>query len=277
MKRTIVAIILMFINGFAYAASFNIGDKDVLIPAPQGFSYVTQDMDAVYRLSLQAADSMNDKLAYYISDSDIPTAMNGEIPPLERTFILKVSKQLKNMIIGSKDFAEIKNMTKLQNKEIFDSIKSQMPGLAKDISEGISNEFDVDFTMQLSQMVPLDPHYETDNALAYSTYVKYGVMAEGAEEEFILSSTSTIVNVAGKVLFLYCYAPKNDLEWTRSASKLWSEQIMASNSQPPTKTSVGRGIDWNKVIEKVIVGTVLGGLFSLIIGVLSIFKKKKKG
>lgn len=277
MKRTMVAIILIFISGYAYAGSFNIGGKDVVIPDPKGFSYVTQEMVAVYRLSLQIADPKNDQLAYYISDSDIPMALNGEIPPLEQTFLLKVNKQLKNMVISSEDFADLKNMTKRQNKEFFESIKSQVPGLMKDASEGISKEFNVDFAMQISQMVPLNPHYEADNALSYSMYINYGVSTEGSKDESIVSATATYVNVAGKVLFLYCYGPKGDLEWTRSASKEWAEQIMNSNSQPPAELAGGRGMDWNKVIEKGIIGAVTGGLIALIIGVLSIFRKKKKG
>jgi len=276
MRRTVVVIILFFISGLAYANNFNIGGKDVVIPTPQGFSYVTQEMNAVYRLSLRMVDPKNDQLAYYISDSDTPMAMSGEIPPLERTFLVKVNKQLKNMVIGSKDFTELKNMTKRQNKEIFESVKSQVPGLMKDASEGISKEFDVDFAIQISQMIPLEPHYEAGNALSYSMYINYGVTTEGTKEESIVSATVTYANVAGKVLFLYCYAPKAELEWTRSASKSWAEQIMNSNSQPPAGSSGGRGMDWSKVFEKGIVGAVLGGLIALIIGVLSFLKKKKK-
>ena len=197
MKRTLVAIILVFIAGIAYADSFNIGGKDVVIPSPSGFSIITQEMNAVYRLSLQMADSKNDQLAYYISDSGIPMAMNGELPPLERTLLLKVNKQLKNMVIGSKDFAELKNATKLQNKELFESVKTQIQGLMKDASEGISKEFDVNFAMQISQMIPFEPHYEADNALSYSMYINYGVTKEGATEDLIVSATFTIVNVAG--------------------------------------------------------------------------------
>lgn len=276
MKKTLTVILLIFITGSAYAETFSVGGKELVIPSPQGFSRVTQQMDVVYRMSLQMVDPKNDQLAYYISDSDIPSAMAGELPSLERTFLLKVNKQLKNMVIGSKDFAELKSMTKRQNKEIFESVKSQVPGLMKGTSEGISQEFDVDFALQISQMLPLDPHYEADNALAYSMYINYGVSAEGTKEELIVSATTTFVNVSGKVLFLYCYGPQDELEWTRNASKSWAENVMISNIQPPTRSSDGRGMDWNKVFERGILGAIIGGLIALIFGVLSIFKKRKK-
>lgn len=276
MKRTIIAIILIFIGSYAYAGSFNIGGKVVVIPDPQGFSRVTQEMDAVYRLSLQLADPKNDLLAYYISDSDIPTAMNGNIPSLERTFLLKVNKQFVNMVVGSKDFAVLKNMTKRQNKEIFESVKSQVQDLMKDKIEGISNELDVDLAMQISQVIPLDPHYEADNALSYSMYIHYVTTIDGTKKDFIKSATATYVNVAGKVLFLYCYGTKGELEWTKSASRSWVEQIMNSNSRPPARSPRERGINWEKAIEKGIVGAVSGGFIALIIGVVTAFKKREK-
>lgn len=277
MKSAIVITFLVFIAGFASDETFSIGGKELVIPTPRGFSRITQDMDAVYRMSLQLVDPQNDQLAYYISDSDIPTAKVGELPSLERTFILKVNKQLKNMVIGSEDFAKLKNITKSQNKEIFESVRSKIPGRMKGISEGISKEFDVDFALQISRVIPLDPHFESDNALAYSMYIAYGISAEGTKDESIVSATVTFVNVSGKVLFLYCYGPQDELEWTRSASKYWAEKTMDSNTQPPTRSSGGRRMEWNKIIEKGIGGAVIGGLIALILGALSLFRKKKPG
>ena len=108
---------------------FDIGGKEITIPTPDGYVRVTKEMDAVYRISMQMADPMNDLLAYYINVSDAPTALQGNIPLLERTFMLKVNKNLKGMLVGSRDFAELKNVTKRQNQEIFESLKSQIPNL----------------------------------------------------------------------------------------------------------------------------------------------------
>jgi hypothetical protein len=275
MKNILCIIVLLIFTESVYADTFYVGGKQLDIPSPKDFSRVTEQMEAVYRLSLQMADPMNDQLAYYIAESDIPVAMAGEMPPLQRYFVLKVNKELKNTVVGSKEFAELASMAKRQNTEILKSVESKIPSVMKKTSKGISKEFDVNFALQLSQMVPLDPHYETDNAFAYSMYVNYGVSVEGEKEDLIVSATATFVNVAGKILFLYCYGPQEDLEWTRNASKAWAGSVMASNSEPPARSSGGRGMDWNRVIEKGIVGAIIGGLMALIFGVFSRFKKKK--
>ena len=268
---------LFTLNTYVFAESFDIGGKEITIPTPDGYVRVTKEMDAVHRLSMQMADPVNELLAYYILESDSQTAMEGNVPPLERTFMFKVSKNLKGMLIGTRDFAELKSMTKRQNKELFESVKSQIPGLMDKTSKGISKEFDMNFAMEISQLIPLDPHYEADNSLSYSMYINYGISTEGAKEESVLSATTNIVNVSGKVLFLYCYGTKSDLEWTRNASRAWAESVITSNAQPPSQSSGGHGINWENVIMKSIGGAIAGGSIALFLGILSIFKRKKNG
>lgn len=275
MKNLISIIFLLISYSLAHADNFNIGGKELDIPSPQGFARVTEQMDAVYRVSLQMSDPMNDQLAYYIAESDVPAAMAGEMPSLERYFILKVNKKIKDMVVGSKDFEKIKSLTKKENNDLLKTLESKTPGLMESTSKGISKEFDVDFALQLSQVVPLTPHHETDNSFAYSMYINYGVAVEGEKEEFIVSATATYVNAAGKVLFLYCYGPQENLEWTRNASKEWAGLVLSSNSLPPSRSSGGQGFDWSKVFEKGIVGAITGGLIALIFGVFS--RRKKKG
>lgn len=251
--------------------TFTINGKEIAVPAPKGFVRITDDMTSVVKIVQQMADPMNDTLAYYIMESDVPAAIAGEIPSLERTFILKVNKQLRNMTVGKNDFSQLKNITKSQNQQMFEDVKAQIPEHMKNMSQGMSQEFNVDFAMNISQMVPLEPHYEAENALASSMYINYGVSAGDENIEEIVSATSTFLNASGTVLFLYGYAPKDELEWTRSASMSWAESVMASNSQPPAK-SPGRGIDWNKVMEKGLVGAIVGALLA---GAASFFKRKK--
>lgn len=274
MKRTVIicAVILNTIN--VYAETFNIGGTEIVIPPPEGFTIVTQEMDAVYRLNLRMEDPQNDQLAYYISDMEVPAAVNGEMPSLEKTFIVKVSKQIKNMIIGLNDFKEFKNTIKLQNKEKFEEIKSQALGIFEKTNEGISEEFDINFAMRVTDMTPLDPHFETENILSYSMYINYGASIEREKKDGIVSSTNTCVNVAGKILFLYCYGPQNELEWTREVSKSWAEKIVNSNPNAPDKSTGTGGIDWRRVIGKGITGGISGAIIALLVGMMNFFKKK---
>jgi len=278
MKNLLVASFLFPLFAVVvFAEDFYVGETKLSIPPPAGYVRVTPEMDAVHRLIMQMSDPMNDLIAYYISESDAPSARQGIIPLLEKTFCVKVSKQLKGMTVGAPDFSEFKNIIKHQNQQIMEAVKSQIPELFDNISKGISKEFETDVAFKLSQIIPLEPHYESDNALAYSMYIKYGVAAGGRKGDIVTAVTSTFVNTAGKVLFLYCDTPKNELEWTRSACKLWAEAVMASNPQPPARSTDGGGFNWNKVLRNGIIGAIIGALIgALIFGGRALLKKQKK-
>ena len=152
---------------------------------------------------IAAADPANDTLASYILESGVPTAMAGELPPLKRYFILKVNRQLQNLTVGKDGFAEFKKIAREQNlDDLFKRVEPQIrEGMSK-MDEGLSQEFDTNFAMEISQMVPLAPHYEEESAIAFSVFVNYEVAAEGVKETNIVAATSTYLNAAGRVLLV---------------------------------------------------------------------------
>jgi len=213
----------------SFLEQYNIGGEEITIPSPDEYVRVTQQMDAVYRLHSHMGDPMNDLLASYIPQSDAAIAMQGELPLLERGLVLKVGKILKGMSVSSQDFADMKNEIKSQNKEIINSSLPKLQEITKEKGQGISKEFDVDLALEISQMIPLDPHYESENVFSYSMYIVYKISDPGNSEEYVTSATITLVNVSGKVISLYSYGAQNDIEWTQNSSKAWSKKITASN------------------------------------------------
>lgn len=235
MNKLLVSLLLLFFVGAIYADEFSIVGKKLEIPSPQGYLPITKKMDAVYRLSQQMTDPSNTQLAFYINESMISTALANEMPALDRYFILKINNRLKETLIKSKHFIELKDVLKKQNKKIFESLKTKMPAHMDGISKGVSKEFDVDFAIKVSKMVPFDPHYETDNALAYSLLINYRGTVGGDKDNMIVSATSTFLNLEGRVLLLFCYGAKDDIEWTREASKKWVEAILSEFKKTKSK------------------------------------------
>lgn len=235
MKRNIAITFLILLQSYSVAETFLINGKEIIVPAPEGFVRVTDDMTAMMKFVQQMEDPMNDTLAYYIMKSSVPAALAGEIPNSERTFQLKVNKQLRNMTVGNNYFSELKSMTKRQNQKMLENVKAQISEHIKKMNIGVSQEFNVDYAMKISQAVLLEPHYEAENALAFSMYLNFGFSAGEEKMDQIISGTSTLLNTVGTVLFLHCYASKDELKWTRDASMKWSNSVMISNTQPPAK------------------------------------------
>ena len=248
-----------------YADSFKVGSKSIEIPAPKGFVRVTPKMGKVKRFFDQLVDPANRTLANYISDADAPLAFADEIPELDQTFAVNVNRQLADAELSPKDFAELKAVLKSQNKEMYQKAKAQVEKNLKKASKGVSKELDVDLAMNVTNMVPLEPHVNEKNAFAFSMYVNYSVQSGNEKEDWVVAATGTIVNVSGKIVALYCYAPKDQLEWTRQASKEWSAKVLSSNGPPPSQSSgLGNGGGRGARRYGWIVALVVGGIIFLV-------------
>lgn len=254
----------LFGCSLACAETYRVDDKELNIPSPKGFVRVTQQMDAVYRLNQLTTSSSNEQLAFYIQESDVPTAMSGALPKLNRYFSLQLNKKLKGTFVTTKDFGNFKSVIKRQNADLYKSLENKLPGLYDSNSKQISKTFDKQIALRLTTMIPLDVHFEGNNAFAYSFFGKLGVTTEGDQKELILSGTCSFVNVAGKVVFLYCYGKQDDLEWTRRASRDWTEQIInnASEAQKTTANAV-YDLDWGKAGERAFAGVTAVAVVSL--------------
>ena len=108
-----------------------------------------------------------------------------------------------------------------------------------------------------SAVAALDPHYDVPNAMAFSMFVTYNVSAAGENLDDVVCCTTTFLDTDGKVLFLYCYAPQDELSWTQNAGKDWAESVMASNPKPPTGTVEGGGFrKYRGMVKWIIAGVV---------------------
>ena len=242
---------------------FQLSGEEITVPVPEGYVRVTEEMSGVTRVVKQMGDTMNDTLACYIPAEDEAAALAGEVPKMERYFVLKVNKQLRNRMVSQKDFNQFKSITKSQNDRIFEDVKRKMPGQMQQVSEGLSEEFDMDLAINLSQMVPLPPHHETDTSMSFSMYINFSGSVASTQMTGAIAATSTFVNASGRVLFLYCYAAKPDLEWSRSASKAWTAQVVASNKPVPS----GSSESWLRNLRGYL------GLIALVVGGILVVSK----
>jgi hypothetical protein len=274
MKSLYASFIASLFAVSALGDTFTINERNVAVPTPDGFVRVTDEMHELQRYIQQLHDPQNDTLAFYIPESDVPAAMAGEVPSLERWFILKVSKKLRNLAVGRKDFSEVKEATKRYNREAFDEVKARFPEYMDKISNGISQEFDTDFTVNIAQVVPLEPHYESEDALGFSMYLNYTFTTGDEEQQKIVAATSTFLNTGGTILFLFGYGPQDQLEWTRNATTAWAESVRTSNHHAHHDSEARRGSVLRAILGKGLAGAAIGGLVALVAGAAALFKKR---
>lgn len=270
MKTAISAASFLALAGLALAGTIDVGGKKLELPAPVGFTLVSPEHGGLHAFASSMSDPTNRDLGFYVSTEVASAAQRGEVPDFTRYFAAKVNRQVESVTISTDQFAELTSTVREENARIAQSAKEQVDAAMAAAGRELSDTFDVEMALSVSEIVPLDPHHATKHALAYSMYVNYGATVEGEEEEAIASVvTSTLVNVSGRVLYLYAYGTRDELEWTQNASRAWADAVLAANPPPPEGGSSG-GIDWGRVLRKAAIFGAIGAVGALVFG-----KKKK--
>ncbi|MGD1919860.1 MAG: hypothetical protein ACFCAD_13800, partial [Pleurocapsa sp.] len=183
----------------------------------------------IHLVHTSAQDPYHNLLASYISKSDEKMALRGEIPTSSKGFYLKVLNEAENESATPQDFAKVKNILKNQNKEAQDAGKAMLQEIVKESGKSISKELGVDLSFNVSEMIPLDSHYESENVFSYTVYIVSQVSSGGVKQDYVAAGTVSMVNLSGKIVSLYSFGEKADLEWTRKASQAWAEKAIAHN------------------------------------------------
>lgn len=283
MIKTLYALCAVFTLQLTVAAvDITVGTTRLNIPAPEGYVTVTSNMKPYADIAKRFVAPSNQQYALFISDESATIAKKGGTPESPRKFALQVPKQIIKPTIAKADFAKFKSILKTQNEKLMKQAEAEMPGIVKKMTDGLSKNYDVNLNVTSLQMLPLPPHDETDRSLAFSTLLKFNIddgTGNTTPEESIV--TTTAVHIKGKVILLYVYGAKTDLDWTKTASKTWATRIIAENPSTgtvakqenksrPAKSSAG--IDWTKALISGAVAAVVGGIAALI----SMILKKKK-
>lgn len=267
-KTTLLFVFISTI--FLNAETITVGSTDLIIPAPASFAKVTPKMSAVYRLLEQSVDPVNGQLVYYIEEQYTTRALAGEIPNLKKTLRLKVSNSLNNRYIDQAAFKEFIVSIDKDNSQLYDSIIKDTPGIIDETVSKINNEFNSNFDMSPTKMLPLPAHKKNDYIYSYSMLVTIKLADNNSERTTrVFVMTNAVLNVSGKIIHLYAYAPQEELEWTRSSIDEWCQTILENN--PQSSNSFNK----SPVIQGALKSILLGVLLYLTFIAVKKLKKRK--
>ena len=278
MKRTqMIALLLIVAPAIGIAGSTQVGNSAIDIPAPLGFARVIPEMTEVSELQQHFIPPTNQQFAAFIAESDVPQALAGEVPPLQRRFTVQTSKNLVDRPVTQAEFAQLKRSIASNNVKTVEELKKKLPDLMSKASKGVSDQLDTELMIEVGGVVPFPPHYEDDHSMSYSMIARNEVRSEGGESfSDVITATMTLIHVRNRVLFIYSYGGKDDLDWTRESSKTWVRAIVSANASSRSDSELERrqissygGIDFDEVTSKAIGGAFLGGVvafFSWLVG-----------
>lgn len=109
----LAAFLSLLVISFASTANpVEVGGAFVEIPTPSGFARVTLEMTGVVEFQKHFVPPTNQQLASFISEGDVPAALEGRIPDLTRRFTVQVAKKVAGHQLTNAEFSQLKQMYK---------------------------------------------------------------------------------------------------------------------------------------------------------------------
>lgn len=280
-KYLFIIFMLLWLSAQAQVMDrFELAGQTITVPVPEGYERVTEEMPALQKHLAQLGDSMNVVIAVYISKNDAILARSGIVPSLHRYYYLQQSNLLKDKVIGSKEFALI--MKDIQEKylELSDVMKDTSRREMDNINKNINGLYKSNVSIQLSNHVFLKPHDYYHNYISFSSKIKVNVHGAPINIHEI-SMTQSLANAAGVVLSLIVCAPSYDLEWTRTESRDWVNDLLLNNKPIPISSATDLALMNTKLssFDWAVVATAFGflALCAAIIGfVVALVRTGKK-
>ena len=254
MRYLLILVFACFSTSPLLAETFTVKGRDIVLNPPPGFALVTEDMTAVWQAARQMDDPSNDTIAIFIPVAAIPAAKAGELPSYERYMMVKSTKDLPAMDISKRMFAELTSTIKTEREDVIAQAEVEAKQQLEDANIGIA----------VSGMEFLEVHDETDQSLSFSMLVDIDTGFQKVRQ----ATTACMTLLNNRIISLYAFAPRDELEWTRTAARDYQVTVLADN---PNK-AVGPRFDWSKVLNKALIGAVVGGGFALF---FSLFKRNE--
>lgn len=267
MKIALLALLLA-ISFTGAARQFAVGGTQIEIPTPAGFVRVTPEMTKVNDLVRHFVPATNEQLTLYIAEADAPAALAKDLPSLTRRLHVQLPKKLVGHSLTASQFKQLQQMAKADSEKLHERARDSLDLSAA--SKVASRLLDASMVIKAGGVVPMPYHEESDRTIASSMLMVNEVGTDsGVAHSEVISATSTYVFVKDKLLFLYVYGSKDDLEWTREKSKEWAAAVVKANAptvESPNdyRSSAGGSIDWGRVMEKSVSGAFVGLIIALI-------------
>lgn len=273
------AILLQGLGLSAGALEIEVGDRPINLPLPDGFVELTPAMSPYYETMRAYIGPDNLRYATLIPANDADALLRGEDVEFERYFNVESEKGISATSISSAQFSDFRSILRSQLDDIYSNVDEKVQELVSKGNRKLNDEFNADLAVELGGLVPLPVHLDTDDAMANSMFITVGGTVDGEDiGADVLAATTLFLHVKDKLIFLYIYGQESELEWTREAAEKWATDILAANplsaaEQVAVDRPTSLGIDWNQVLEKALIGALVGGAAGLF---AFLFRKRRK-
>lgn len=264
-----LALLLVSLPQRGMSENIMVGDTTLSLPAPEGFALLTKDTQPLYDLAQRTVASENVQFAMFIPVDEITNAKHNQLYRLPRRASVQCAKTIVQNKLTNAEFDKLKAIMKSQNDSIIQRLNAELPKEIEKLNKDVFDTYHKQLGYSLSGVVPLPAHRDDERCLAYSMAMK-GKMNNSASQAVTFESVATVsvIHVRGKVLFLWVYAEKEGLQWSREIARHWSNALLAANPSTGAIADFERGPWISRLIasldQRLVVSLALVALLFLV-------------
>ena len=163
------------------------------------------------------------------------------------------------------------NRTSFRNRQ-----KDEIARLLDQNMNKLFENYGTSLNVQFGQQVDLGVFMDYPDALGFSSLTQYQMSTTGKKSAFVIAWQHFFRTVKQRLLYFYVYSSyedADDLEWVRNVAANWAKDILAANANYVTLATISHQsgnnshFDWDSVVEKGVVGAVVGGILALMAAV----------
>ena len=207
--------------------SINILGQELLITTPTGFVRIESTNEVTKAITKLAADPMNDILATFIPEEQLPAFLSGDLERLDTSKICfaKIYKKMKRVSPKPSLLHQTKEAMMKHGDQIFSKMKGIIGKYYDKRSKTLSEDFDAELATKLSDIAILPIHEEGASHFAFSGFFK---LSHSGEPE-VSTSTCSMIYTKNTMPQLVVQGNKADLEWTRRVCSDWTKEFLKAN------------------------------------------------
>jgi hypothetical protein len=187
------------------AAVVKIGTTSVNLPTPETYVDCSQEDDPVRKFAENFCPKSNRLLGVFASPDFRRATIAGETASRFDYTLVEISRALVSKDVSASDFAELKGAMKGEQEALLKKVQPELKTEIDRINRNLKDKTGDDISLKVEQPVPLGVFAESDRHVSMAMLMRMQVKMAGKNESSTVAVSINLVNVKGKVLYLYGY------------------------------------------------------------------------
>ena len=213
-------------------SSFQLGDKVVVIPDPEGFEEAASQFEIIKKNMSATEDPGNDMLAVHLQVSECEKFRRGEFGPLSFYTKVSVRKVNRTKEETASDFAVLVSAFRKSGADVLDINSPRMKAALERLEKSVSELGNSDSKPEMSQPVNLGEFDTRPNVYSVLLSLNYTFEENGVRKTRPILGGLTFLRVKQRLIYVYTYrsyTSKTDIHVLRDFTREWVGKILAAN------------------------------------------------